>query len=126
MLQDMRHLIILDFRSKSDFDRSHIRKALNVTEESYAQELLTHLADSNTCFKSHYAQDQMKRVLFILPSSGWQALEKNINCQIETLSQNAIQLGGEPLNKAFFIKDYLQFEQKYSLVCLPIEGASDK
>lgn len=55
MLQDMRHLIILDFRSKTEFDISHIRKALNVTEETYEQELLTNLADTNSCFKSHYA-----------------------------------------------------------------------
>jgi len=51
----------------------------------------------------------MKRVLFILPGDGWQKLEKNINGEIETLSQSAIQLGGEPLNKAFFIKDYPAF-----------------
>lgn len=105
----MRHLIILDFRTQTDFDRNHIRIALNVTQETYEQELLTHLADTKSCFKTHYAQDQLKRVLFVLPESGWQAIEKMINQNIETISQNTIKIGGEPLNKAFFIKDYAMF-----------------
>ena len=37
MLQDLRHLIILDFRSEQEFNESHIRKAVRVTPETYKQ-----------------------------------------------------------------------------------------
>jgi hypothetical protein len=30
LLQDMRHLIIVDFRSKEEFEKSHIRKSILV------------------------------------------------------------------------------------------------
>jgi|TARA_B110001450_G_C17287821_1_gene346179 rhodanese-related sulfurtransferase len=35
MLQDLRHLILLDFRSEEEFAKSHIRKAIRVTLENY-------------------------------------------------------------------------------------------
>ena len=40
MLQDMRHLVILDFRSKENFNQSHIRKASNVDIENYRKVLV--------------------------------------------------------------------------------------
>jgi len=88
--------------------------------------LVAHLADTNSCFKTHYAQDHLKRVLFILPEEGWQDLEKMINKDIESISENAIKIGGEPLNKVFFIKDYAQFQKKYSLLCIPSGQVSDR
>lgn len=35
MLQDLRHLIILDFRTEEEYNESHIRKAVRVTEDNY-------------------------------------------------------------------------------------------
>jgi len=35
MLQDLRHLVILDFRTEEEYNASHIRKAVRVTEETY-------------------------------------------------------------------------------------------
>ena len=40
MLQDMRHLVILDFRSKTNFESSHIRKASNVDIDNYRKVLV--------------------------------------------------------------------------------------
>lgn len=39
MLQDMRHLIILDLRTPSDFSTSHIRMSLNVTVDTFKDQL---------------------------------------------------------------------------------------
>ena len=44
MLQDMRHLIILDFRNPEDFKESHIRKSLSVNEENYQKCLVELIA----------------------------------------------------------------------------------
>jgi len=35
MLQDLRHLIILDFREKEEYDKKHIRKAIMATLSDY-------------------------------------------------------------------------------------------
>ena len=35
MLQDLRHLIILDFRSEEEYNKSHIRKAVRVDATDY-------------------------------------------------------------------------------------------
>ena len=35
MLQDLRHLILLDFRPEEQFNESHIRKAIRVTLDNY-------------------------------------------------------------------------------------------
>jgi len=43
MLQDMRHIIILDFRSKELFDKSHIRKSINVDIGSFEKILIEEL-----------------------------------------------------------------------------------
>lgn len=37
MLQDLRHLIILDFRSEQEYNEWHIRKAIRVTPDTYKQ-----------------------------------------------------------------------------------------
>ena len=35
MLQDMRHLVILDMREPADFVESHIRRSISVTVETF-------------------------------------------------------------------------------------------
>jgi hypothetical protein len=44
MLQDLRHIIIFDFRSQEDFKLGHIRKSLNVTPEDYQERLTEAMA----------------------------------------------------------------------------------
>ena len=39
-LQDMRHVILLDFRDELEFNHSHIRKSIRVTLETYKDVLL--------------------------------------------------------------------------------------
>ena len=39
LLQDLRHLIILDFRKDEAFDQSHIRKALRVSLSDYKEKI---------------------------------------------------------------------------------------
>ena len=39
LLQDLRHLIILDFRSEEDFNKNHIRKALRVDLTDYKEKI---------------------------------------------------------------------------------------
>ena len=69
MLQDMRHLIILDMRDPEAFEESHIRRSLNVTLENYKDQLLgAMLARNDERYRSHYAGDDLMRVLLILPS----------------------------------------------------------
>jgi len=66
MLQDLRHILILDFRPEEEFKASHIRKSLNVTSAGYADVLLKAIGAKHC--KSHYEGDHIKRVLFVLPS----------------------------------------------------------
>jgi rhodanese-related sulfurtransferase len=39
LLQDLRHLIILDFRSEEEFNQSHIRKAIRVDISDYKEKI---------------------------------------------------------------------------------------
>ena len=41
ILQDMRHVVLLDFREEVDFNQSHIRKSIRVTLEDYKDVLMT-------------------------------------------------------------------------------------
>ena len=70
MLQDLRHIIIFDFRSQDDFKQGHIRKSLNVTPEDYQERLTEAMAGPKERvhpYRSHYEGDDIKRVLFIFP-----------------------------------------------------------
>ena len=39
MLQDLRHLIILDFRNLEEFDQNHIRKSIHCDLTNYKEKL---------------------------------------------------------------------------------------
>ena len=39
LLQDLRHLIILDFRSQEEFDKGHIRKGIRVDLANYKEKI---------------------------------------------------------------------------------------
>lgn len=96
MLQDLRHLILLDFRTEEEFNKSHIRKAIRVDLSNYKKKIaslivsLAHkkenkpssggineevikamqnmsLEVNGQTFKTHYPNDDLKRVLMIFP-----------------------------------------------------------
>lgn len=43
LLQDLRHLIILDFRTQEEFDKSHIRKAVRADITNYKEKIAGYL-----------------------------------------------------------------------------------
>lgn len=56
LLQDLRHLIILDFRSEEEFDKSHIRKAVRVDITNYKKKIAGYLVSLN--FKAKPGADE--------------------------------------------------------------------
>jgi len=74
MLQDLRHMIIMDFRKEEEFQKKHIRKSINVNIENYQQKIAELMLDAPQ-FKSHYEGDDMKRVLMIFPAEKWKVME---------------------------------------------------
>ena len=72
ILQDMRHVILMDFREDVDYRQSHLRKSNRVTLENYKDELLTAMLSNDKArlaqFKSQYDNDDLKRVVFIFPA----------------------------------------------------------
>ena len=95
LLQDLRHLILIDLRPKELFDQNHIRKSINCDMNNY-KEKIAHLIVSlaqNTVkgelpkeyvsteglkYKSEFPGDDLRRVLFILDDqkSGLPQIEK--------------------------------------------------
>ena len=70
MLQDMRHLVILDLREEAEFAESHIRKSINVTVDTWKDQLIAAMLQYNDArFRSNYREDDLKRVLFVLPDN---------------------------------------------------------
>ena len=75
LLQDMRHLIILDFRDILDFNEFHIRKSVISTLDSYKQEIINCISTKKPTHSSQYPNDDLKRVLLIFPASNWKTFE---------------------------------------------------
>jgi len=70
MLQDMRHLIIIDLRDEEVFNASHIRKAVRVEPSATKirdQLVGALLSNRDERFRSHYSYDDLTRALFVLP-----------------------------------------------------------
>ena len=72
MLQDMRHLMVLDVRSKEDFDRKHVRNAFwidlsNEDEIAFMSEFLKIVTQSvkNLVDK----EDEFRRLLIVKDES---------------------------------------------------------
>ena len=91
MLQDLRHLIILDFRSAEDYKENHIRKSVHVSNDDYMQRLteivLKSKLDKIHPFRSHFEGDNMKRLLCVFPSTGGKALETQLNKDLPPLNE---------------------------------------
>lgn len=64
MLQDMRHLVIIDFRP--DYKESYIRKSVAVDMDSYRLVLLREFAAKKN--DTLYQGDDLRRVLFVFPA----------------------------------------------------------
>lgn len=79
------------------------------------------LATRNTQFKSHYAPDDLTRVLFILPPQQASALQAVIGPKLADLNERLIarSKSSVSIHKAFFMKDFDSLVTKYPLVCLP-------
>lgn len=80
MLQDMRQLIILDFRPTEEFQSSRIRKSIQSSLESYYAYLCIALKSDK--FKTHFEHDDFKRVLFVFPKADWKKYEQQISKEI--------------------------------------------
>ena len=59
MLQDMRHIVICDFRK----DQNHIRNSIKVDKDNYRQAIVKQFMIKT---KPVYEGDDMKRVLFVI------------------------------------------------------------
>ncbi len=78
MLQDLRHVVIMDFRAPEEYKESRIRKSINVSLEDYQNRLTGALAGPKEVTKpynSHFEGDDLTRVLCVFPQANWKALE---------------------------------------------------
>ena len=89
-LQDMRHVILLDFRDELEFNHSHIRKSIRVTLETYKDVLLDAMLNKDKTkqaqFKSQYENDDLKRVVFIFPMPSYRKFEQHIAGELEAIN----------------------------------------
>jgi len=85
----MRHLIILDLRAQDAYDESHIRKAIRCQDEPAWVSQLTAslLANRDDRFRSHYTNDDMTRVLFVVPADRASELEREINAKLSNFNR---------------------------------------
>ena len=132
ILQDMRHVIILDLREEVDFNQSHIRKSIRVTLENYKDEIMTAMLtkdkEKQQQFKSQYENDDLRRVVFIIPSENFKALEAQVNAEILAVDEQIDMKSGGliQIHRVFAFKDYdTIFEPKYPLMCVQ-ESSSQK
>ena len=58
----MRHILILDFRPKDLFNKSHIRKSINVDNNTWGPVCIKKFIEN---YKSVYEGDDLRRVLFV-------------------------------------------------------------
>ena len=79
LLQDMRHLLIIDLRPAEAFKLGHIRKSLNVEMATLSKVIMSAMLKPDTQFASKYEGDDLKRVLFIFPDEYPTSLEKVIS-----------------------------------------------
>jgi hypothetical protein len=79
LLQDMRHLLIIDLRPAEAFKLGHIRKSLNVEMATISKVIMSAMLKPDTQFASKYEGDDLKRVLFIFPDDYSTSLEKVIS-----------------------------------------------
>lgn len=122
MMQDMRHLIILDFRQEEEFKESHIRKSLTVTTDIYQQILAERLGgpkEMQQPYKSHFEGDDLKRILCVLPNANWKELEAQINKNLPAFNDEVLlKAFNTRIHKAYFLKDFNEVKTKYPFLCV--------
>lgn len=79
LLQDMRHLLIIDLRPADTFKLGHIRKSLNVEMATLNKVIMSAMLKPDPQFASKYEGDDLKRVLFIFPDDAPISFEKLIS-----------------------------------------------
>jgi rhodanese-related sulfurtransferase len=84
LLQDMRHLVIIDLRPKEAYDLGHIRKSLHADMTNFAKVLCE--AIMNKHYGSHYEGDDLKRALFVLPNDQAASMEKQLAAELPVIS----------------------------------------
>ena len=157
MLQDLRHLILLDFRSIEDFNKSHIRKSIKVDLSNYKKiiaSLIVSLGQKKKdrkevndltqevkkamenmslevnghSFKTHYPNDDLKRVLMIFPESTSQNAEmiKQVTAEIQAISDEVLTVTKERISKVFYLTEFTEFALKYQLLCVPAPCTNEK
>ncbi|CDW84256.1 UNKNOWN [Stylonychia lemnae] len=124
MLQDMRHILILDMRPREEFEELHIRKSLHSTLENYHLIIQSIFSTKNPDYNSQYEGDDMKRIMFIFPNSDWKAYDSAIGQQIVELGELILKAYQERLSKVYFLKDFKEFQKKYSFLC--VNDSSDQ
>ena len=123
LLQDMRHLIILDLRPEEQYAAGHIRKSINTNLSGYQKELSEAilLKEKQHRFKSHYEADDLLRVLFVFPPESFDECEKAISSELKGINQLIMDASGgfHRLSKAFYLKEFEgAFDKKYPYVCV--------
>ena len=79
-------------------------------------------------FKSHYANDDLRRVLMVFPETSTEIklLEAQVSQEIPQLAEEILKHSQERLSKCFYLKEYSAFEKKYPLMCLPYPCQNEK
>jgi len=111
LLQDMRHLVIIDLRQQFDFELGHIRRSIRADLTTYARVLVDNLLTPTKQFASHYEGDDLRRVLFVLPNDQATEMDKKIKAEMEAIAANlqTVTKGLLSLHKAFWVKDFPKF-----------------
>lgn len=102
----MRHLVILDFRAKSNFDQSHIRGSMNVDFGSYSTKLIDTFRNKQG---SHFQGDDLRRVIFIFPVQEAQdLLKKTDSPTLNEVDSKIFEVTGglDHIHKAYYLSDY--------------------
>ena len=90
--------------------------------------MLTKDKEKQQQFKSQYENDDLRRVVFIIPSENFKALEAQVNAEILAVDEQIDMKSGGliQIHRVFSFKDYdTTFEPKYPLMCVQ-ESSSQK
>ena len=118
MLQDMRHLVIIDFRP--NYNECHIRKSVPVDMDNYRKVLLREFAAKKN--DTLYQGDDLRRILFVFPAEESTHLVKQIGVLLNEIDLEIFTgcKGLTHIHKAYFLKDFdTEFKTKYHFMCLP-------
>ena len=77
-------------------------------------------------FKTHYPNDDLKRVLMVFPETENKAIIDKISAEIQAISDEVLTVTKERISKVFYLKEYTEFSSKYSLLCVPAPCTSEK